>query len=94
MVRLSIKEIEAIKSSIFKYDPGAIVYLFGSRADPKKRGGDIDLVILSQKLKNTDKTKIETTLFEKIEEQKVDIIIAKDASQAFVKAALKSGVRL
>ena len=93
-MRLSPYEIEAIKSSIFKFDDKAVVYLFGSRTDPKKRGGDIDLLIFSETLKESDKFKIESTLFEKIEEQKIDIVIAKDSSQPFVKIALRTGIRL
>lgn len=94
MIRLSTQEVEAIKSSVFLFDPEALIYLFGSRVDPKKRGGDIDLIVLSKKLKPIDKIKIEMKLFEKIDEQKVDIIIAKDDSQPFVKVALKAGVKL
>jgi predicted nucleotidyltransferase len=93
-MRLSENEIEAIKSSILKFDSNAIIYLFGSRADPKKKGGDIDLLIFSDTLDESDKLKIEMKLFEKIEEQKIDIVIAKDKAQPFVKIALKTGIRL
>lgn len=93
-MRLTLKEIEAIKSSIHEFDSNAIIYLFGSRADPNKRGGDIDLLIFSDILTELDKVKIEMKLFEKIEEQKVDIVIAKDTSHPFVKIALKNGIRL
>lgn len=93
-MRLSPYEIESIKSSIFKYDDKATIYLFGSRADDKKKGGDIDLLVFSNTLNDIDKIKIEMALFEKIEEQKVDIVIAKDSSQPFVKIALKTGIRL
>lgn len=94
MIRLSLKEIEAIKSSVSKFDTDALVYLFGSRTNPKKKGGDIDLLILSNTLRDADKLKIERALFEKIEEQKVDIIIAKDDNEPFVKLVLKSGIQL
>lgn len=93
-MRLSPQEIEAIKSSIYQFDPNAAIYLFGSRADPKKKGGDIDLLIMSDLLGERDKIKIEMALFKKIEEQKVDIVIAKDTSQPFVRIALKTGVKL
>jgi uncharacterized protein len=93
-MRLTQFEIEAIKSSILKFDSNAIIYLFGSRTDLKKKGGDIDLLVYSDNLKESDKLKIEMALFEKIEEQKVDIIIAKNNSQPFVRIALKKGIRL
>jgi len=44
-VRLKEGEIKTIKEVIAKFDPQAEIILFGSRADPTKRGGDIDLVI-------------------------------------------------
>lgn len=94
LMRLTSEEIEAIKSSIYRFDPKATIYLFGSRADPNKRGGDIDLLIFSNSLTDADKVRIEMALFEKIEEQKVDLVIAKDASRPFVKIALKKSIRL
>ncbi len=93
-MRLSEEEIHAIKSSILPLDPNATIYLFGSRADPKQKGGDIDLLIISDHLSDKDKLQIKKTLFDQIEEQKVDIIIAKDDTDPFVKIALKSGIRL
>ena len=67
---------------------------FGSRADDSKKGGDIDLLILSKSLTYGDKLKIKQMLFEKMEEQKIDLVIASDASQPFVRLALEQGVRL
>lgn len=93
-MRLSNQEIEAIKSSIDRFDPKAVIYLFGSRADSKKKGGDIDLLILSNVLTERDKLKIEMALFEKIEEQKMDLVIARDTTQPFVRIALKTGIKL
>jgi predicted nucleotidyltransferase len=90
-VRLSQQEIDAIKSSIYPLDSDAKIYLFGSRTDLSKKGGDIDLLIITQKLNSLDKLTIQQRLFEKIDEQKVDIIIAKDGTDPFVRIALKSG---
>ena len=42
-VRLKERELKTIKEIILKYDPDARIVLFGSRTDPSKRGGDIDL---------------------------------------------------
>jgi predicted nucleotidyltransferase len=93
-MRLDDKERQAIVSSVKAFDPDAEVYLFGSRVDPKKRGGDIDLLILSQVLTNSDKLAILGRIFEKIEEQKIDLVIAKTSSDPFVRLALKTGVKL
>ena len=40
-MRLSGKEIEAIKSVILSHDDSAKVHLFGSRTDDTKKGGGI-----------------------------------------------------
>lgn len=93
-MRLSPYEIQSIKSSIGKFDSEAAIYLFGSRVNDKKKGGDIDLLIFSNVLTDRDTIKIEMALFDKIEEQKVDLVIAKDTSQPFVRIALKNGIRL
>jgi len=54
-MRLSIFEQEAIKNAVAQGDKEAKVYLFGSRVDDTKRGGDIDILILSQVLVASDK---------------------------------------
>jgi len=93
-VRLNKLEIDAIKQSVQTFDPHAKIYLFGSRADMNKKGGDIDLLILSQTLNYEDKLRIKVRLFDLIEEQKVDIVIAKDTVDPFVRIALKQGILL
>ncbi len=92
-MRLSANEISAIKETVAGLDAAAKVILFGSRADDAKRGGDIDLLILSEKLGFKEKRKIRLELFKRIGEQKIDIIIARDTSDPFVRIALK-GVAL
>lgn len=93
-MRLSRYEAEVIKHCILKHDPGAYVYLFGSRVDDTKKGGDIDLLILSNKIVFSDKIDIKAAIFEKLEEQKIDIVIAKDKKKPFVRLALKQGILL
>lgn len=93
-MRLSRYEADVIKHSVIKYDPEAYVYLFGSRVDDKKKGGDIDILILSNKIVFSDKIDIKAAIFEKLEEQKIDIVIAKDKKKPFVRLALKQGVLL
>src|SRR5262245_57570848 len=57
-MRLQHQEVEIIKEAILRLDPRARVFLFGSRVDPTRKGGDIDLLILSQCLKDIDSLKI------------------------------------
>ena len=93
-MRLSKFEVDTIKQSVYALDPKAKVYLFGSRVDDKKRGGDIDLLILSEKIRPIDKIKLKASIFKKLEEQKIDIIISKDTKRPFIRYALDQGVLL
>lgn len=93
-VRLSIREIEAIRAIIKELDLTARIYLFGSRTDINKKGGDIDLLVLSSTLCGRDKRNIRIELCSRLGEQKFDINIAKDNSAPFVKIALQGGIEL
>jgi len=54
---------------------GAKVYLFGSRTDDNKKGGDIDILILSkERLSISDLSKLRIELYKKIGEQKIDLV--------------------
>lgn len=93
-MRLKDFEQTAILSTVKSLDQNARVYLFGSRVDDTKKGGDIDLLIMSTKLKSDDKRVIKMKLYELIGEQKIDIVLAADDSDPFVKLAFETGVEL
>lgn len=84
-MRLSQKEISAIKNNILNYDKNAKVYLFGSRTNDKAKGGDIDVLVISDKIGFTERLKITTGIFKEIDEQKLDLVIKKDFNDVFVK---------
>jgi predicted nucleotidyltransferase len=48
-MRLSKEEQLAIKGVLSKFDPNGKVYLFGSRVDNLRRGGDIDLLFETER---------------------------------------------
>lgn len=48
------------------------VYLFGSRTDELKKGGDIDLLFVSENIKKEDIRKFRIEFFKKFGEQKLD----------------------
>ena len=54
-MRLTSTEANAIKHCIEIIDNQAEVYLFGSRTDDQKKGGDIDLLIISNKINFDEK---------------------------------------
>ncbi len=93
-MRLSNKEIETIKNIVNSYLPSTI-YVFGSRLEDNKKGGDLDLFLIPKEyLKNIDEKigLIRIILEEKLM-LKVDIVIAKNKNRAIEKEALK-GVKL
>lgn len=74
-MRLSQEKIDNLKSSITAILPNVKIYLFGSRVDDNKKGGDIDLLILAdRKLKFAEKSHIKWVFFKKFGEQKLDLI--------------------
>jgi len=54
-VRLSTQERSTIFNVLSKLDGHCEIYLYGSRADDALEGGDIDLLVLSDKLTFSDK---------------------------------------
>jgi len=93
-MRLSKFEIESIKSVVYKYDRLAKIHLFGSRIDDDKRGGDIDLLIFSNKLGFEENLNIKIELKELLGDQKIDIVIAKDRMNPFVDLITDKSIRL
>ena len=93
-MRLSKKELETIKETVENIFGDVVVYLFGSRADDSKRGGDIDLYIVSSLNENLFQKKrklkiiLEDLLF-----KPVDIVLSRDQERLIEKEALK-GVRI
>ncbi|MBD3315309.1 MAG: nucleotidyltransferase domain-containing protein [Chitinivibrionales bacterium] len=89
-MRLTEQEHTAILEVVHRFDPDAEIYLFGSRTDDARRGGDIDLLIMSNKLR----IDIRVELQKRLGEQKFDIVIAKDLSKPFTRVARAQAVRL
>ena len=96
-MRLSQFQKDSIKKSILSRYSSAEIYLFGSRVDESKRGGDIDLYVkLPQKPHFLDKPQILASLKRAVGEQKIDLIFSyPDKEQLLIdKEALESGVKL
>jgi predicted nucleotidyltransferase len=93
-MRLSEKEKISILQAVHQKDAEAEVYLFGSRADDSARGGDIDILIISNKLNYSDKIDIKLDLYKHIGEQKIDIVVDRDKIRPFTRMAASQGIRL
>ena len=85
-MRLSEKEKKTIKElANQEFGSGTRVYIFGSRADDTKKGGDIDLFITNKNKKNlTLKAKVSylARLKSIIGDQKIDFVLDTQASQS------------
>ena len=94
-MRLSSKEIETMKKSVKSISKEAEVYLFGSRVDDKKRGGDIDILIVSNKITKRDLRKVRVNFYKEFGEQKMDIVLDDGTfSTPFKKIISKKAVKL
>jgi predicted nucleotidyltransferase len=84
-MRLEIQVRSAITNAIHRADPDAIVYLFGSRVDDAAKGVDIDLLVLSKKIKLMDKIDILAQLHQTLGERKIDLLVYPDTSKPFAR---------
>ena len=92
-MRLSTKEIEIIKDKVKIIFGEAIIYLFGSRIDDTKRGGDIDLYVIPKVNDELFKKKIKTkTILEDILFKPVDIVVFKDKNRLIEIEAIKGTI--
>jgi predicted nucleotidyltransferase len=74
-VRLLKDEVKLLKVTLYSLCNDAKLYLFGSRVDDTKKGGDIDLLVISDKLNKKDLRLLRVEFFKKFGEQKLDIIL-------------------
>ena len=93
-MRLLETEKKAILDVVLSLDPNAKIYIFGSRADDKKKGGDIGILVLSTNITERDRRGIKLKLYDLLGEQKIDLLIAASIEEPFVKIALETGVAL
>jgi len=103
-VRLALRERQALSAIFYRLlrrYPDAVVFLFGSRTDRTRRGGDLDLLIVSSTAVQ-DAYKVRKALSMAIQEtlgdQQVDIVVSsglQDAQlPAFVQLAMLEGVQI
>jgi len=94
-LRLKDTEIEAIKSVFNEVFGKGEIYLFGSRVDDNKRGGDIDLYLMvDTEDKFNKKIKFRAKLYRLIGERKIDVVFSEDENRLIEKEARKWGIKL
>jgi len=95
-MRLSLSQAQAIRTAVARQDPAARVILFGSRADDQARGGDIDLLVISESIGLRDEWRIRRDILDEIGWQKLDLVVARPNAldSGIARLALASGVSL
>lgn len=72
-VRLDLEEIDALAYALDGVSAASIA-LFGSRTEPERRGGDIDLLLLTDSPAFETSRRVATRFFERCEE-KIDVVV-------------------
>ena len=95
-MRIPSEQIDFLKREILALVPDAVVYLFGSRIYDGKKGGDIDIMVISdKKISWKEKAKIKWRYFERFGEQKLDIVSSSfNERNPFKELVLHEGIRL
>jgi len=95
-VRLRKKELKIIKDTTKLFDKGARIFIFGSRADVNKKGGDIDILVISNNIDWRARRKIRVEFIKNLGERKIDFIVAKkeDLTKPFVRLAMEEGIEI
>jgi len=95
-MRIKAEQLEFIKNELNSLQKNMEVYLFGSRTDDLSKGGDIDLLILSDKPVERQKIRnFRIKFYRKFGWQKIDIVaFLKKENNPFKEIALETGIRL
>ena len=95
-MRVKNEQVLFLKQSIKNYLPDADLYLIGSRANDKLKGGDIDILVIGEKtLSGQEKRNIKIAFYKEFGEQKIDIVSFKrDEPSNFKELALIESVKL
>ena len=92
-MRVNKKDLDFLKNTINTYIQDAKIYLFGSIIDDNKKGGDIDIfIITNKKIDLKTKSKIKYTLENNLL-RPVDLVFHKDFNRLIEKEALK-GIKI
>lgn len=95
-MRLRQADADAIREEVARFDPAARVWLFGSRADDRAQGGDIDLIVRSDRIGLAEKLLLKVRILERIGWQQLDVVTAPASRTAaeWIEAAARAGREL
>jgi predicted nucleotidyltransferase len=93
-MRITGAEKDAVVSSVRQADCNARIWLFGSRLDDSKKGGDIDIAVLSPLIQVPERIRIRRNIIDRIGERKIDIVVSADGTDPFFRLAVETGICL
>lgn len=95
-MRLSKKYRDVIKKYFNVFFNQGEIYLFGSRVDDTKKGGDIDLYLVVNDHLNLfeKKMKFLSRIHRELGEQKINVVFNEDSSRLIEVEARKWGIKL
>jgi predicted nucleotidyltransferase len=94
-MRLDKNDTNIILSTVESIFGNVKVYLFGSRLDEQKKGGDIDLFIVSEEKSNLFEKKIKViSKLERALHKPIDIVLHKNFEREIEKEILKRSLLL
>lgn len=95
-MRLAPDEVKAIREEVRRVDPDATVYLYGSRVDDSARGGDIDLLVISDRLCFRDVLRLRAAMLDRIGWQQLDLVSRRrdKLNEPLAVAAMETGIKL
>jgi len=95
-MRLSTRQQAVIVAAVRRQDPDARIILFGSRADDHAKGGDIDLLIVSDRIGLHQEWVIRRDILDEIGWQKLDLIVRRgnQLDSPIAGIAMETGVAL
>jgi predicted nucleotidyltransferase len=95
-MRITEYQKNMIVEAVVNIDPTAKIWLFGSRVDDNKKGGDIDIAIFSEKIDKDVMQKVQVRRFicDRIGEQKIDIVTTNNGKEPIFRLAVSEGIQL
>lgn len=91
-MRILPEERKAIVDAVHACDRKARIFLFGSRINDRAKGGDIDLLIVSNVLSTNEIPDVERQVFDRMEEQKIDFVFTSpNLENRFARLIMKKG---
>jgi uncharacterized protein len=95
-MRLTANEADAIREEVCRLDPNAELYLYGSRVNDAARGGDIDLLVVSDKLAFRERLRLRIRILDRIGWQQLDLMTRRrdEVNDAIAIMARETGQRL